>query len=309
MRGYLSGGAITADDMAVSCSIAPSPDVPEAPEVAIVIPCYRYAELLPDAVASAVAQTWGNLRIVIVDDGSPDDTAAVANELIARYPDRRIDLLRQTNQGLAAARNAGVRATTSPFVLPLDADDKLEPGTVAALLQALLDTGADVATPNGRTFGDEDKPLRTLPVTRRRLVANNCLVYSSMYRRRLFDRIGGYGPIKPGYEDWDYWLSALELGATFTHVDEELFCYRKHGTTMLSVADRHAMRLFATIAANHPSLFAPWRVRLAKRLLAAGEKASVWLRLGMLTTFLMDRRLRLFVRQLRALRATNMLST
>lgn len=279
------------------------------PEVAIVIPCYRYAEMLPDAVASAVAQTWQNLRIVIVDDGSPDDTAEVAEQLIARYPERRIELLRQPNQGLAMARNNGIRATESPFVLPLDADDRIEPDTVAVLLQALQDTGADVATPNGRTFGDEQQPLRTLPVTRRRLVANNCLVYASMYRRELFEKIGGYGPIKPGYEDWDFWLSALERGAKFTHVAEELFCYRKHGTTMLSVADRHAMRLFATIAANHPSLYAPWRVRLAKRLLQAGEKASVWLRLGMLSTFLLDRRLRLFVRQLRALRATNMLST
>lgn len=293
--------------MAVSSSVS-EPSC-QAPEVAIVIPCYRYAKMLPDAVRSAVAQTWPKLHIVIVDDGSPDETATVAAELIARYPDRRIELLRQSNQGLAAARNAGVRATTSTFVLPLDADDRLEPDAVAVLLQALIDTGADVATPNGRIFGDVDKALRTLPVTHRRLTANNCLVYSSMYRRCLFDRIGGYCPSTPGYEDWDFWLFALELGATFTHVDAELFCYRKHGTTMLSVADRHAMRLFATIAANHPSLFSPWRVRLAKRLLAAGEKASVWLRLGMLATFLIDRRLRLFVRQLRALRATNMLST
>ena len=288
----------------------PLPEQPgSAPEVAIVIPCYRYAEMLPEAVASAAAQTWGNLRIVIVDDGSPDDTAAVAAELIAKFPRRRVELIRQANQGLAAARNAGVRATQSELVLPLDADDRLEPNAVEVLVRELLDTGADVATPNGRIFGDMDKPLRTLPVTRRRLIANNCLVYSSMYRRSLFERIGGYGPIKPGYEDWDFWLSALELGAKFTHVDAELFCYRKHGATMLSVADRHAMRLFATIAANHPSLYAPWRVRLAQRLLAAGEKASVWLRLGMLTTFLLDRRLRLFVRQLLALRATNMLST
>lgn len=286
----------------------------ESPEVAIVIPCYGYAEMLPDAVASAVAQTWENLRIVIVDDGSPDDTAKVAKDLIARYPERRIELLEQPNRGLAGARNAGIRSTDSAFVLPLDADDQLEPETVETLLRALQESGADVATPNGRMFGDVDEPLQTLPVTRRRLAANNCLVYASMYRRELFDRVEGYGlrgygPVKPGYEDWDFWLSSLELGAKFTHVAKPLFRYRKHGSTMLAVADAHAMRGFAAIAANHPKLYAPWRVRLAKRLLAAGEKASVWLRLGMLATFLLDRRLRLFCSQLRALRATNMLST
>ncbi len=279
------------------------------PEVAVVIPCYRYAHFLREAVHSVLAQTWPNVRIVIVDDGSPDDTAAVAAQLIAAHPQARIELVRQQNQGLAAARNAGVRATASPFVLPLDADDKLHPEAIERLLRALQASAADVATPNGRTFGDVDRPLRTRPVTRARLVANNCLVYSSLYRRELFDRIGGYGPIKPGYEDWDFWLSALEHGARFVHVPHELFGYRKHGATMLSAADRQALRLHATIAANHPTLFAPWRVRLARRLLQAGESASLWLRLGMLLTFLLDRRLRLFWRQVMVLRATNMLST
>jgi len=279
------------------------------PEVAIVIPCYRYAHFLPDAVASVVAQSWPNLRIVIVDDGSPDDTAKVAGQLIARHRSRHIELVRQHNQGLSAARNAGVRATASPFVLPLDADDRLAPTAVEELLRALLAANGDVATPLGRTFGDEQRPLATRPVTRRRLTANNCLVYCSLFRRSLFDRIGGYGPIKPGYEDWDFWLSALEVGARFVHVPVELFGYRKHGATMLSGADQKAMRLHATIASNHPGLYSRWRVAIARRLLQAGEGASVWLRLGMLATFLLDRRLQLFWRQAIALRATNMLST
>ncbi|MFN3241686.1 MAG: glycosyltransferase family 2 protein [Planctomycetota bacterium] len=276
--------------------------------MAIVIPCYRYASTLADAVGSAAAQTWPNLRIVIVDDGSPDDTAAIARRLIAANPGRRIELLSQPNQGLAAARNAGVRATDSPFVLPLDADDKLAPDTVEVLMAALRRSGADVATPNGRTFGDADAPLVTLPVTRRRLVANNCLVYASLYRRELFDAIGGYRPIALGYEDWDFWLGALERGATFVHCPEPLFWYRKHGETMLAHSDDRAIQRFAAIQANHPRLFAAWRVALARRLLAAGEAASVWLRLGMLATLLLDRRLRLFVRQLRALRSSAPLS-
>ena len=281
----------------------------DRPEVAVVIPCYRYARFLPEAVQSVLAQTWPNVRIVIVDDGSPDDTAVAAQRLIAAHPRARITLVQQANAGLAAARNAGVRATASPFVLPLDADDRLEPEAIETLLRALLASGADVATPNGRTFGDVDRPLRTRPVTRARLVANNCLVYCSLFRRELFDRIGGYGPIKPGYEDWDFWLSGLERGARFVHVPADLFRYRKHGTTMLAAADAKAMHLHATIAANHPTLFARWRVALARRVLQAGARAGLWLRLGMLLTFLLDCRLRLFWRQAIALRATNMLST
>ena len=279
------------------------------PEVAVVIPCYRYAQFLPEAVASVVAQTWPNLRVVIVDDGSPDDTAAVARQLMAQYPGHRIELLRQDNLGLAAARNAGIRATDSEYVLPLDADDCLALGAVESLVQALRANDADVATPSGTCFGDQQGELVTMPATRRRLTANNCLVYASLFRRSLFERIGGYRALALGYEDWDLWLCALESGARFVHVDEPLFRYRKHGHSMLAASDDRAMQRHAVIAANHPTLFAPWRVRLAKRLLAAGEQASIWLRLGMLATFLIDRRLRLFVAQLKALRATNMLST
>ncbi len=279
---------------------------PQQPEVAIVIPCYRYAHLLPEAVASACAQTWRNLRIVIVDDGSPDDTAAVAARLIAQHPERHITLVRQANGGLSAARNAGVRATDSAFVLPLDADDRLVPDAVAQLVAALEAQCADVATPCGRTFGDEQRPLVTLPVTSRRLRAGNCLIYASMFRRALFDRIGGYSTeLRIGYEDWDFWLSALEHGARFAHVTAELFGYRKHGATMLAAADGKAIQLRAQITSRHPRLFARWRVRLAERVLAGGERPGLWLRCGMLTTLLLDRRLGMFVRQLRRPRAAH----
>lgn len=267
------------------------------PEVAIVIPCYRYARVLREAVASAVAQTWENLRIVIVDDGSPDDTAVVARQLIAEFPERRIDYVHQVNQGLAAARNTGIRVTASEFVLPLDADDQLVPDAVERLVLALERESGEVATPLGRTFGDEDRRLVTLPVTRRRLLAGNCLIYSSMFRRELFDRIGGYANnLLAGYEDWDFWLGALEHGAKFVHVPEELFRYRRHGATMLTSADRAALELRATIVTNHPRLYPRWRVWLAKRWLAGRERPSNWVRCGMLATLLCDRRLKQFWR-------------
>ncbi len=264
----------------------------------MVITCYRYAQFLPEAVRSVVAQTWRNLHLVIVDDGSPDDTAAVAQQLIAEFPQRRIELVRQANQGLAAARNAGVRATSSPFVLPLDADDRLAPTAIERLMAALLADGGDVATPLGRTFGDEHRQLVTLPVTRRRLLAGNCLVYASLYRRELFDRLAGYRPQLCGYEDWDFWLGALRGGARFVHVAEELFGYRRHGSTMLALADRQALQLRARIVANHAELYPRWRVAIAERMLRAGDRPGVWLRLGMLFTLLLDRRLRLCWRQL-----------
>src|SRR4029450_1113854 len=96
------------------------------PKVSVVIPCYRQAHFLTEAIASALRQSYSNLEIIVVDDGSPDNT----EEVVRRFPGVRY--IRQRNQGLAAARNAGVRASTGDFVIFLDADDRLVPGAVTS---------------------------------------------------------------------------------------------------------------------------------------------------------------------------------
>ena len=75
-----------------------------SPRVSVIIPCYNHGRYLPEAVASVVAQTFGDWELIIVDDGSTDDSAAVAEQLIARHPQQRMRLLRQANQGLSASR-------------------------------------------------------------------------------------------------------------------------------------------------------------------------------------------------------------
>ena len=96
-------------------------DAHDSPVVSVVIPCYRQAHFLPDAIESVLAQTYPHFEIIVVDDGSPDDTRAVAG----RYPGVRC--LRQRNRGLSAARNAGLAASIGTYVVFLDADDRLTP--------------------------------------------------------------------------------------------------------------------------------------------------------------------------------------
>ena len=107
-----SSGSITAEAPG-SCS--------PSPLVSVIIPCYRQAHFLADALRSAVAQTHRPLEIIVVDDGSPDDVAAVT----AQFPTVR--LVRQPNRGLAAARNAGLRASSGDYVAFLDDDDTFFP--------------------------------------------------------------------------------------------------------------------------------------------------------------------------------------
>src|SRR5215207_9860716 len=99
--------------------------------VSVVIPCYNQAHFLGEAIESVLDQSYPNFEIIVVDDGSPDDTSEVAG----RYPEVR--LVRQENRGLAGARNAGLSYSEGEYVVFLDADDRLLPEALEAGLKCL----------------------------------------------------------------------------------------------------------------------------------------------------------------------------
>src|ERR1051326_5639298 len=104
------------------------------PLVSIIIPCFNAARWLPATLQSALAQTWPNLEVIVVDDGSTDHSAAIAR----RYEGDRVRGVVQPNAGAAAARNTGLRHARGEFIQFLDADDLLAPEKIAKQMEALL---------------------------------------------------------------------------------------------------------------------------------------------------------------------------
>jgi glycosyltransferase involved in cell wall biosynthesis len=245
------------------------------PQVSVVIPCYQQAEYLGEAVTSVVGQTFGDWEIVIVDDGSPDNTAEVAGALIAGNPDRTIRLLRQPNAGLAAARNAGIAASSGRFILPLDADDILLPEMLAKTV-ALLDSqpGVAIAYTDQRQFGAVSRIVKTADwdtdLQRRR----NLFAATALFRRDVWDAVGGYDPaMRDGYEDWDFWLGAAERGFVGRRIPEALFGYRIKTSSMHVTARANHRDLVARLRAKHPEWYANswrrwwrWPIRAWRRL-------------------------------------------
>ena len=236
-------------------------DLPGA-AVSVVIPCHGYGHYLPQAVASVVAQTYDDWELMIVDDGSPDDTAEVARSLIARHPDRRIHLLRQANSGVSAARNAGIAATGGRYVLPLDADDLIAPTmlekTVAVLDQ---DPGIAIASTDVSAFtDDEDLPAQVLelPAYRPELLLQRLIMfYCSLYRREVWETVGGYDESMRTGEDWDFWIACAERGFTAHHLHEPLFGARNKDDGLHVEAAENDLAVRARIVANHPGMFKP----------------------------------------------------
>lgn len=209
-------------------------------KVSVVIPCYNSGEFLDDAVQSALAQTWHNLEVVIVDDGSTDpSTLRLLEE--ARWPRTRI--IHQANAGPAAARNRAVREAQGCYILPLDADDTIEP-TYVEKAAAVLDTRPDVGCVycKARKFGAEEGSWDLPVYTLRELVIDNVIFVTSLYRKADWQLVGGYNEsLRYGVEDYDFWVKIVHLGREVVQLDDFLFNYRiQHSSRTTSFQERRA---------------------------------------------------------------------
>ena len=206
----------------------------DAPLVSVVIPCYNQGRFLGDAVESVRGQTYGNVEVVVVDDGSTDDTAVVA----ASYPDVR--LVRQSNAGLSAARNAGLAASAGAFLVFLDADDRLRAGAVEAGLACFEENpasafvwgdhvrtdvaGREIPKPGAGEVG----PDRYLALLRGNYIGMHAAV---MYRREPLVAAGGFDATLQAAEDYDLYLRLARDAPVASH-DAVVAEYRIHGGNM-----------------------------------------------------------------------------
>jgi glycosyltransferase involved in cell wall biosynthesis len=230
---------------------------PSGPAVSVIIPCYKQAHYLPEAVQSVLDQTFTDWEIIIVNDGSPDDTIERVNFLLNTNLGQRIILINQVNQGLAMARNNGIAIATGEYILPLDADDAIDPTFISKAV-AVLECSAQVhiVHTGHQTFGHQKRNFVPGEVNFFKLVNANQISYCSLYRREVFEMVGGYNPnMVWGYEDWDFWIGAAKRGFRFQKIDEPLFFYRVKLESMLTNALRRHSHLKARIILNHPELY------------------------------------------------------
>lgn len=213
------------------------------PLVSIIIPCYNYANYVGEAIESALAQTYKNIEVLVVDDGSTDESYSVA----AKYP---VTVISQPNKGVAAARNTGVREAKGEWVMQLDADDKLCSTYVEECLKV---ADADIISTAQRNFGD-DTSVINIPdtVTYYGLSQLNRIHVGSMYRRSLWEESGGYDEyFRDGYEDWEFWINVMKRGAVVSSVPKALYNYRKHGPSMIDRCIERHYELYDYIKQKH----------------------------------------------------------
>lgn len=200
-------------------------------KVSVVMPCYNSGKYLLEAVESALHQTYKNLEVVVVDDGSGDEETLRVLEGIAKID--RVRVLRQDNQGPSSARNMGIRECSGEYFLPLDADDLIEPHYVAEAV-AVLDSRSDVGIVYCRAdfTGDMEGPWELPSFSWPTILVHNLVFNASLFRKADWEAVGGYDQsMLDGREDHDFVLRILGLRRAVHRLEGTYFHYRRYSGT------------------------------------------------------------------------------
>ena len=232
------------------------------PLVSIIVPCYNKAEYLSETLDSVIEQTYPNWECIIVNDGSPDNTEEIAK--LYTNKDIRFKYLYQENQGVSVARNNGIIASNGEYILPLDADDTIEPTYIEkAINHFVLNPSTKLVYCKydifGLQTGDANVPAYSYSELLWTCMIPNCPIF----KREDYNKTKGYNPeMKIGYEDWDFLLSFLDKHSVVYRINEVLYHYRKTDSSRNDIADKQSDKLFIQIYRNHKEIYEPYAERV-----------------------------------------------
>lgn len=223
---WVSGQYVIDNDITVPEGI-PLKNIKD-PKVSVVITCYNYGQYLDECLRSVLAQTKQPYEIIVVDDGSTDDTALVLKGY-SDHPLMKV-ITHDHNKGVCTARNGGMFVSTGDYILNLDADDTLEPTFIERVLP-LMEGDVQVAFADMRVhFEDGTDYIHTYqPFSIEELRKEQCVPsVAAIIDRRAFEVSGGFDP-NAIYDDYDFWLRlAVKHQFKFAQIHEPLFVYRRH---------------------------------------------------------------------------------
>lgn len=229
------------------------------PTISIVIPCYNQAEFLEECVESAYNQTQAAHEIIIVNDGSTDNTAEIAERYkFPQFPgiESPVKVIHQVNKGLPSARNTGIMNATGDYIWFLDADDMLKGNAIEVMTRNIYQYNSDVIAPSFEHFGLRNDQIILGSFNMEDLKVANRIGYFSAIRRSTLLEVGGYNPkMRWGFEDWDIWFDLFKRGKTLVTLQDILVRYRIKDNSMLTEANKHADELMGQIQRNHPHLW------------------------------------------------------
>lgn len=196
------------------------------PIFSIIVPSYNKGLFIAETLQSVIDQTFVDWECLVVDDGSSDDSVAIANQFAQK--DQRIRVYVQQNSGVSRARNYAISLSKGTLILPLDADDLIAPEYLAEAYKVFeKDQAIKLVYCKAEKFGDENCKWQLPQYSYFELLFENSIFCSAIFKKADFLKIDGYNEnFKLGYEDWEFWVRFLNPEDKVFQIPREMFLYR-----------------------------------------------------------------------------------
>lgn len=227
-------------------------------KVSVIMPCYNDGVYIREAVNTVQVQTYPEIELIIIDDGSDDE--ATVNVIAELEKEPRAKVLHTDHLRPAGARNAGIAIASGTYIMPVDADDRIEPTYIEKAV-AVLDAQPKVGVVycHADLFGEQSGPWELPDYSFEKMLLDNVIFVTALFRREDWESVGGFRTtMKYGMEDYDFWLSILELGRDIVQLPEVLFHYRikpVSRSTRFQEDPRVVQETYRDIYQQHPKLY------------------------------------------------------
>jgi len=196
------------------------------PEISIITACYNHGALIGEMLESVMNQTFTNFELVIVNDGSTDNTAQILNNI----NNKKVKIIHTENHGPASARNTAIKNAVAPLIMNLDADDMIAKDLLEKAYSILTSNPAiGIVYTDVEFFGAKSGKFITEEYSTEAMLTDNRIVSNAFFRKDDWLSTGGFSDeLIYGLEDWDFWLQIIELGREVIKIKEPLVFYRTY---------------------------------------------------------------------------------
>ncbi len=234
--------------------------------VSVIIPCYNLGDYIQETINSVLSQSYKNFELIIVNDGSTDKKT---NKFLREYTHSKVTIYNTNNQGLARARNYGIKCSHGEFVCCIDADDKYHPDFLKKTIAAFeknKDNNIGIVSTNMAVFENTIASVKLNSYSPANMAVSNQLHVASLYKKECWTNVGGYSTNLSGYQDWDFWIKIISHGYIWTIIPEELFFYRDRKNSMVKTSNKKQVSLYNTIVDNNKIFYKEHAIEIIKQL-------------------------------------------
>lgn len=194
-------------------------------KVSVIMPCYNDGKYIKESISSVLNQTYKNIELIVIDDGSTDQETI---DILNNIDNSRVLVFRTQRLGPSGARNKGILESKGDYILPLDSDDIIDKTYIEKAVKIIeLDSNIGIVYCKAELFGEKNGEWKLPKYSTRQMLINNIIFVTALFRKKDWELVGGFDlSFKRGLEDYDFWLSIIGLGKDVIQIPEILFRYR-----------------------------------------------------------------------------------